>query len=645
MKIGEPKAIILAAGKGTRLGELGKEIPKCLIEINGKTILESKIETLKKIGLKEEDIFVVIGNEGECWTKENKEKIKKIAKNIVINYKNLETKNTYSLRLVLNKIEKNDLFIIDGDLIIKEDLLKKILTSEKNLVLLKESYNKEDVNNKASLNNDGRLLRFQREKGNLPLPYLTYTGMIKLKKENFDILKDILNQEKYKILDTGFLINELCNKIEIHAIISNEGINVNTLEDLEEARKIFQKREKIEENKKNFIILMSGYTGVGKSTIAKKIAEKLKAKIFHSAVIRKELGLTPSKEDADKFFDYRNNLRQEVDKKVYGKLAEYGEKSLTREENVVLDAGYFFKWQRQNLYEKAVPLDAEIFIVRVTCKDEEEIKKRLRERGEKFEESAINETPSWNTYIATKQLTEPIEEDVLLNKEKPSIIEYDTITKEIRIIYGDKNSENAKKIIESIAEKDNFVIALDFDGVVTSPYKLKTQYINELGYNLSIEQCSRQDCVNKLGVKEEDYNIGSIKAYTEPPEKLPLEKDFLENFTKIRALKGISIFFVTSRFNEMLKHLKDYLDYHNIKVDGVINTENKSKTEVLKKIKASVFVDDSVFKLCQILEEDKEFAKNCSLVLYRNIQNKMQKNPDKERIIEVDNWNDLYEIL
>jgi len=147
------KAIILAAGLGTRLGELGKEIPKCLLEINGKSILETKIEMLRNLGLKDEDILVVMGNKGSCWTKENKEKIMSIAKNIVISYDNDSTSNSYSAKLGLDKIDEDDVMIIDGDLVISKELLRKMIETEGNLILSKESYDKENKQNKLLLKN------------------------------------------------------------------------------------------------------------------------------------------------------------------------------------------------------------------------------------------------------------------------------------------------------------------------------------------------------------------------------------------------------------------------------------------------------------------------------------------------------------
>ena len=45
------KAIILAAGQGTRLGNLTKDTPKGMLQINGKTIIEHQIELFRSIGI------------------------------------------------------------------------------------------------------------------------------------------------------------------------------------------------------------------------------------------------------------------------------------------------------------------------------------------------------------------------------------------------------------------------------------------------------------------------------------------------------------------------------------------------------------------------------------------------------------------
>ena len=164
---------------------------------------------------------------------------------------------------------------------------------------------------------------------------------------------------------------------------------------------------------------MLGNPGETMETAHKTVefAKEMNADIFHSAIIRKGLDLTPrTVKEADRFFDYRNNLREDVDRKVYSKLAEKGLDSLKSGRNVVLDAGYFFKWQRQLVYDIAKEANAEVIAVRVVCSDEKEIKKRMEKRAAGFGKSALNETPSWGTYLATKEVTESFDDEELFEK-------------------------------------------------------------------------------------------------------------------------------------------------------------------------------------------------------------------------------------
>jgi UDP-N-acetylglucosamine diphosphorylase / glucose-1-phosphate thymidylyltransferase / UDP-N-acetylgalactosamine diphosphorylase / glucosamine-1-phosphate N-acetyltransferase / galactosamine-1-phosphate N-acetyltransferase len=57
------KAVILAAGKGTRMGELTSELPKPMLQVQGKPILEHILDGLILAGIK--DFFIVTGFRAE----------------------------------------------------------------------------------------------------------------------------------------------------------------------------------------------------------------------------------------------------------------------------------------------------------------------------------------------------------------------------------------------------------------------------------------------------------------------------------------------------------------------------------------------------------------------------------------------------
>lgn len=56
------KVVIMAGGKGTRIASIANDIPKPMIRIGGRPILEHQIENLKSCGLT--DITLVIGHLG-----------------------------------------------------------------------------------------------------------------------------------------------------------------------------------------------------------------------------------------------------------------------------------------------------------------------------------------------------------------------------------------------------------------------------------------------------------------------------------------------------------------------------------------------------------------------------------------------------
>ncbi len=57
------RAIILAAGKGSRLNGTSEETPKCLVKLGGTTLIERQIATLQDAGI--DDIAIVVGCQAE----------------------------------------------------------------------------------------------------------------------------------------------------------------------------------------------------------------------------------------------------------------------------------------------------------------------------------------------------------------------------------------------------------------------------------------------------------------------------------------------------------------------------------------------------------------------------------------------------
>ena len=86
----------------------------------------------------------------------------------------------------------------------------------------------------------------------------------------------------------------------------------------------------------------------------------------------------------------------------------------------------------------------------------------MGERAKFFNHSPLQETPSWNTYLATKMVTEVPEEDLMPSGFILNIIEYDSLAGNINFVRGSKDSEGTKRImkaLEKISKKDFEIIS------------------------------------------------------------------------------------------------------------------------------------------------------------------------------------------
>ena len=57
------QAVLMAGGKGTRLSSVTRDIPKPMVQIDGKPLLEHQIDNLKECGIT--DIILVTGYLGD----------------------------------------------------------------------------------------------------------------------------------------------------------------------------------------------------------------------------------------------------------------------------------------------------------------------------------------------------------------------------------------------------------------------------------------------------------------------------------------------------------------------------------------------------------------------------------------------------
>ncbi len=122
------QALILAAGMGKRLGKHTSEQTKCMVKVNGKTLIEHTMDALKTVNDLSR-VVVVIGYKG----KKLKTFLNKHYKDMNIVYVNNpiydRTNNIYSLYLAKNHLLKDDTILLESDLIFEKRVIKDIVNN------------------------------------------------------------------------------------------------------------------------------------------------------------------------------------------------------------------------------------------------------------------------------------------------------------------------------------------------------------------------------------------------------------------------------------------------------------------------------------------------------------------------------------
>ncbi|TYZ29957.1 phosphocholine cytidylyltransferase family protein [Selenomonas caprae] len=110
------KAIILAAGSGTRLKKYTKNLPKGMLDFMGKTLIERQIEVYRDCGI--EDIIIVRGFAAD-----------KISYEGIKYYTNKNYANTNMVESLMEaKAEFDDDIIVSySDVLFQDDMLKKMM--------------------------------------------------------------------------------------------------------------------------------------------------------------------------------------------------------------------------------------------------------------------------------------------------------------------------------------------------------------------------------------------------------------------------------------------------------------------------------------------------------------------------------------
>ncbi len=247
------KAIITAAGMGTRLAPLTNDIPKCLLDINGKSIMQRMLETLRECGV--EDIVMVTGYRKETITYPG-----------IKYYENTNYQRNNILKSLFYAEEEMDTAFIFSysDIIYERDVVDKLLQDKADISIVTDtdwasSYDGRmlhpveeaelvTVEGSAVVKIGKRVIDFQEAHGEfIGLAKFTQKGASILKAAYAQAVSQYSNRPFHQAasLEKAYLTDMLQELIDAGHSVSNVDIKggwmeIDTADDLVKARNIYK---------------------------------------------------------------------------------------------------------------------------------------------------------------------------------------------------------------------------------------------------------------------------------------------------------------------------------------------------------------------------------------------------------------------
>lgn len=249
------KGIILAAGEGTRLKPFTENMPKCLLPLEGKGLIDWQIEIMQSCGIS--DIVVIKGHMSD-----------KITRSDVRYYLNSDFKTTNMVMTLWCASEEltGEVIIAYGDILYNASVLEQLIKSPHQIsVVVDQDWQRywslrfdDPLKDAEALKMDsrGRIKIIGQKAKGLPDIEAGYIGLIKFKEEGTKIFKEsFLNAQKvaeagglpwgvdkpFKKLYMTDMLQGLVNEgHEIYGVVVKGGwLEIDSFRDYELAKRIF----------------------------------------------------------------------------------------------------------------------------------------------------------------------------------------------------------------------------------------------------------------------------------------------------------------------------------------------------------------------------------------------------------------------
>lgn len=235
------KAIILAAGVGSRIRPLTDNCPKSLLKVGDNTILEMMVSKIQDCGINE--IIFILGYLEDQIKDYVKTNFPDLKAHFVTNSKYAETNTGFSLMLAGDLVKDSDFIKFDADVVFDKAILEKLIECDyKSCLCIDKNINLDAEEIKVIIDDDHRVLKASKTVNpkdavgeSIGIEKIDSETAKLLFKELEIMMRDDQNHQEYY---EGAYERLIEKKVPFHALdISGlEWIEIDTKEDYAKAR-------------------------------------------------------------------------------------------------------------------------------------------------------------------------------------------------------------------------------------------------------------------------------------------------------------------------------------------------------------------------------------------------------------------------
>lgn len=165
------KVIILAAGQGGRLRPLTADRPKCMVQVNGRTILDYQLDALAQAGLT--DVTIVIGYRGDTIRDHVGWRCR-----FIVNEAFETTDNMYSLWLARDLVAGEAFVFCNSDVIVEASMIRDLVNCPHSSAMLVDTEKELSTRETNLVIENGWVTEYHRD---IPLDRANAQGLFTVK--------------------------------------------------------------------------------------------------------------------------------------------------------------------------------------------------------------------------------------------------------------------------------------------------------------------------------------------------------------------------------------------------------------------------------------------------------------------------------